>query len=73
MHRFSETIDGRTYHIEVAKVECDRWRAHLVRLPGVPTAMMPFYGPTPDTAARLLAEWLARAHRMARPAATTPA
>jgi hypothetical protein len=66
VQRFAETIEGRTYHIEVARVARDRWRAHLVRVPGVPTAMMPFYGPTPDAAAQLLTEWLTRAHRTVR-------
>ena len=47
----------------------DRWRAYIVRVPGVPTALMPFYGSTPAEAARLLSEWLARAHARA----TTPA
>jgi len=41
----------------------DRWRAQLRRTPGVPTAMMPFYGPTPDEAARQLTQWLTLAHR----------
>jgi hypothetical protein len=66
VHCFAETIDGRTYHIEVAKVARDRWRAHLARVPGVPAAMMPFYGPTPDAAAQLLTEWLIRAHQTVR-------
>lgn len=48
----------------------DRWRAHIVRIPGVPTAMMPFYGPTPGEAARLLCDWLTRAY--ARAAAAPP-
>ena len=67
VQRFSETIDGRTFHIEVSRVSSDRWRAHIVRAPGLPAALMPFYGPTPDAAARMLAEWLARAHRTAHP------
>ena len=29
----------------------------------MPTAMMPFYGQTPDEAARQLAQWLALAYR----------
>lgn len=29
----------------------------------MPTAMMPFYGQTPDEAARQLAEWLALAYQ----------
>ena len=62
VHRFEENIGGRSYHIEVTPVS-NRWRAQLRRMPGVPTAMMPFYGQTPDEAARLLANWLALAHR----------
>ena len=65
VHRFEESIAGRLYLIEVAGVSEDRWRAQIVRLPGVPTAMMPFYGRTPDEAARNLSEWLTRAHRRA--------
>jgi hypothetical protein len=65
VHRFEETIGGRAYQIEVTAVS-NRWRAQLRRLPGMPTAMMPFYGPTPDEAARQLAQWLTLAHaRMA--------
>jgi hypothetical protein len=64
VHRFTEVIGGRTYAIEVSRVGCDRWRAHLVRTPGLPAAMMPFYGPTPDAAAQRLADWLTRAHGM---------
>ena len=40
-----------------------RWRAGIVRMPGVPTAMMPFYGETPDEAATNLSDWLSRAHQ----------
>ncbi len=65
MH-IDEVIDGKTYHIELSRVDQDRWRAHIVRTPGVPTAMMPFYGATPDAAARLMSDWLALAHRTAR-------
>ena len=61
VHRFEETIGGRAYHIEVTHVK-DRWRAQLRRAPGIPTAMMPFYGTTPDAAARRLTEWLTLAH-----------
>jgi hypothetical protein len=66
VHRFEETIGGRSYQIEVMPVS-NRWRAQLRRGPGVPTAMMPFYGPTPDEAARLLTQWLALAHRRHAP------
>ena len=61
-HRFQETIGGHPYLIEVSAVAHDRWRAYLVRTPGVPTALMPFYGPTPDAAAGQLRGWLTRAH-----------
>ncbi len=71
VHRFEETIGGRAYHIEVTPVS-DRWRAQLRRGPGMPAAMMPFYGQTPDEAARLLTEWLVLAHqRFAATAAAT--
>jgi IS1 family transposase len=65
VHRFEELIAGKPYSIEVAAVSKDRWRAYIVRLPGVPTAVMPFYGPTPDEAAGLLRQWLTRAHARA--------
>ena len=65
VHRFEELIAGRAYLIEVAAVAKDRWRAYIVRVPGVPTALMPFYGRTPDEAAHLLSEWLTRAHARA--------
>jgi hypothetical protein len=65
LHRFQESIAGRSYLIEVAPVARDRWRAHIVRLPGMPNALMPFYGRTPDEAARQLSEWLTRAHQRA--------
>jgi hypothetical protein len=62
VHRFEELIGGHPYLIEVAAVASDRWRACIVRIPGVPTALMPFYGPTPDEAAGRLRQWLTRAH-----------
>ena len=65
VHRFEESIAGRPYLIEVAAVSQDRWRAYIVRVPGMPTALMPFYGPTPVEAARLLCDWLTRAHARA--------
>ena len=61
VHRFQETIGGRPYKIEVTAVGT-RWRAQLQRLPGIPAALMPFYGQTPDEAARLLTHWLTQAH-----------
>ena len=65
-HHFEETIGGRPYLIEVTHVS-NRWRAQLLRSPGVPTAMMPFYGQTPDEAAKQLADWLTLAHRRQMP------
>ncbi|HEY3161149.1 MAG TPA: hypothetical protein VGJ78_19420 [Vicinamibacterales bacterium] len=71
VHHFEETIGGRAYQIEVTAIS-NRWRAQLRRGPGVPTAMMPFYGQTPDEAARQLSQWLSRAHeRFAAVAAST--
>ena len=60
--RFEETINGREFLIEVSAVGSNRWRAHLVRLPGGSTALMPFYGATPQEAAQQLSRWLARVH-----------
>ena len=69
VHRFAESIAGRDYLIEVKAVSQDRWRAYIVRIPGVPTALMPFYGRTPAEAAHLLCDWLTRNHqRAANPA-----
>jgi len=64
-HRFHESIAGRPYLIEVTAVTRDRWRADIVRMPGVPTALMPFYGSTPAEAAQQLCDWLTRAHQQA--------
>jgi len=66
VHRFEETIGGRAYEIEVTPVS-NQWRAQLRRTAGVPTAMMPFYGATPEDAARHLTNWLALAHRRKAP------
>jgi hypothetical protein len=62
-HRYQEVIGGRVYHIEAALVHANKWRAQIVRIPGMPTALMPFYGATPDEAARRLAAWLIRVHQ----------
>jgi len=61
VHRFEHDIGGRLYQIEVTLVG-DRWRAQLRRLAGMPTALMPFYGATPEAAAGLLTCWLQKAH-----------
>jgi hypothetical protein len=58
-HRYEEHIGGRTYQIEVLLVSDSRWRAQIVRRPGMPTSMMPFYGTTPEQAAQELGRWLA--------------
>ncbi len=65
VQRFEESIGGRAYLIEVAAVDPARWRACIVKAPGVPTALMPFYGPTPADAACQLRKWLTRAHERA--------
>jgi hypothetical protein len=62
-HSFDRIIAGRSYLIEVAQVDETRWRANILKLPGVPAAMMPFYGATPDEAATRLTDWLERAHQ----------
>jgi len=66
--RFNETINGRSVVIEVLPVGRDRWRAQIVRAPGGTTALMPFYGTTPDAAAQGLTLWLSRAAGVARSA-----
>jgi hypothetical protein len=62
VHRFDKTIGGRAYQIEVTRAS-NRWRAQLRPQPGGGTAMMPFYGATPDEAASHLTEWLTLNHR----------
>ena len=62
-HRLERIIAGHPHVIEVTWISDKRWRAHIVRIPGVPSAMMPFYGETPDEAATNLAAWLDRAHQ----------
>ena len=59
--RITQTIHGRSYVIEVRPVAEDRWRAQVARTPGGMTSLMPFYGTTPDDAARQLTGWLTRA------------
>ena len=62
VRRFHESIGGRVYQIEASRVDDVRWRAQIARLPGMPTALMPFYGATADEAAGHLRDWLTRAH-----------
>lgn len=65
--RFQETINGRRYTIEVLPVGRDRWRAQIALVPGAMTALMPFYGTTPDEAARHLSVWLTQVSKDSRP------
>ena len=67
LHKFDEIINGREYHIEVSNVGSGQWRANILRTPGGSAAHMPFYGKTPDEAARQLSQWLAIAHGQERP------
>jgi hypothetical protein len=62
VHRFEQIINGREYHIEVSSVGTNQWRAQIARPPGGSAALMPFYGKTPDEAARQLGRWLSLAH-----------
>lgn len=73
VHSFEAVINGREFLIEVSAVGSNRWRAHLVRVPGGSTALMPFYGSTPQEAAAQLSGWLARAHGSAAPPCTATA
>lgn len=63
-HRYERTIGGQLYVIEASPVQADRWRAQISRRPGMPSALMPFYGSTPDEAATRLERWLALAHHV---------
>jgi hypothetical protein len=58
VHTYEQEIAGRLYLIEVSPVAASRWRAQIARRPGMPTSLMPFYGKTPDEAARELSKWL---------------
>lgn len=71
VQRFEQQINGRTYRIEVACVQQQRWRAHVVNEFGAPTALMPFYDATADSAAQRLWEWLLRLNATAH-ATTVP-
>ena len=52
VQRITETINGLVYRIEITPVAEDKWRAQLLRQHGGPTALMPFYGQTPEEAAK---------------------
>jgi len=62
VHTFNEVINGREYRIEVSSVGAGQWRANIKRSPGGSAAAMPFYGKTPDEAAKQLSHWLSIAH-----------
>lgn len=64
VRRFETQIGGHHYVIEASAVATDRWRAQIARRPGVPSALMPFYGTTADEAAHHLVRWLSMAHRV---------
>ena len=65
VHHFEETINGQHYAFEVTPAHGARWRAYLVSTTGGPTALMPFYGGTPQEAVANLVAWLSLAHRVA--------
>ena len=69
VHCFEEFIGERAFEIEVTDAG-NRWRAQLRRRPGVPTAMMPFYGASPAEAAHRLMDWMRRAYERQLAAAT---
>lgn len=73
MQTFRRTIFGREFVIETQPISADRWRAHLVRQPGVPTATMPFYGKTGEEAAENLILWLTLVNRNSLADAAVPA
>jgi hypothetical protein len=59
---YQQEINGREYRIEVSPVH-DRWRAEVVTRYGGPTALMPFYGASPEAARDGLTAWLSQIHR----------
>jgi len=63
--KFEREIGGQLYVIEASPVNADRWRAQIARRPGMASALMPFYGATPDAAATRLVQWLSLAHHVA--------
>ena len=66
VQRFEEVINGREYEIEVSRVNGTTWCAKLGSVQGGASALMPFYGDTPDEAAQQLTNWLTLAHRNAQ-------
>jgi hypothetical protein len=64
---FQQEINGREYRIEVSAVNPERWRAEVVTRYGGPTALMPFYGSSPDAAREGLTSWLSHIHQPSAP------
>jgi len=64
IQRYEKEIGGHLYVIEAAPIRADRWRAQIARRPGMSSALMPFYGTTPDDAATRLVQWLSLAHHV---------
>lgn len=62
-YAFSEVVNGRNYRIEVCSMNNGRWRAEVVTQYGGPTALMPFYGTSPEAAREGLTTWLANTNR----------
>jgi len=60
LRSFTQTVNGRAVVIEALPVDQNRWRARIARAHGGPTAVMPFYGATPDEAVARLTDWLTR-------------
>lgn len=71
--KYEEIINGRPYTIEVSPVSPGRWRAQIVRTPGGSSALMPFYGVSPDEAAEHLSAWLTRAAQLVPAGPVSPA
>jgi hypothetical protein len=61
--RYEQEIGGHLYVIEASPLQENRWRAQIARRPGMPSALMPFYGRTAEEAASQLVRWLTLAHR----------
>ena len=53
-----EVIVGSMYSGKTEELVRRLRRAQIARRPGMPTSLMPFYGKTPDEAARELSKWL---------------
>lgn len=63
--RVEESINGQPSCIDVSLVAKGRWRAQVMSAYGGASALMPFYGATPEAAVHALSAWLDRALRTA--------